>query len=843
MTKVISKNRLLTVFAVSIFSGCGPQLTVIPLGSNLTPPVPKVLELTENQKIRQEKSQEFQSQVDTAIRGNTEDQNTWLLENDASFSDLMKQRQFVPTTLDQQGTLSHSGHGTGFEGGPIARYGLLSAKAVKLPETLSSRPLFAKLDFLITVGPLPAAAEPNTQTKVRELFIQGLNQLHGFQSLEAERSFKEAWSLAPSSPMIYWGLAMANTIFFTGQPQRALSYIQKADALKAYGNPTERGLIDALLELFKSPSSSKIQRQIRYVKKLQDLAKGPHSNIEVKAIYVEAIWELGLNFFWDKNYQGYNFSSEFYASMGTDIEELNSMLDQVLAQCPNHPAHHYKIHLWDDENPTRALDSAREIGFSSPTVAHMWHMAAHIYLGLGRFRDMARATESSARADHSYMLRADVMPYEIHNYFHNNSWLVRASARAGKIKMAVETTKDLIRQPRHPVLNNPHPLNDEKLWTGSAQLALQHEAYQHLIVAYNKWDFVLDDKIVYDYLLETPEDSPSAKFNLSLLLDACVVTARKDCFESHSKNLSEALKKELDIEGVKKRINIFSASTAVDFVKAYNDSGAIPKQLAPAALEKALDLGVSNEKLLFELLNIISTTKKSLAYLTYETRVWWALGNIQKMNETFKILSELASDADVDDDFFTKNIPTILVKDGKWAQARNWPADLSEKMDFSFIEKLGPLTWEPRKSPSIAELPVADDRPTLLVFYLGPSCESCVPQIKDLSALYSKLKNESCGDPSFDVVAVSSEGPDSAQPKTSGFPVVVDSNLKHFKSFGLIDQFDPKRGPLHGIFLISQGKILWRDISTVPFNNLTFLFKETQRLVRDYGPVTEKSCN
>jgi hypothetical protein len=42
-----------------------------------------------------------------------------------------------------------------------------------------------------------------------------------------------------------------------------------------------------------------------------------------------------------------------------------------------HPAHHYRIHLWDDEKPARALVSASLCGQTSPGIAHMWHMPGH----------------------------------------------------------------------------------------------------------------------------------------------------------------------------------------------------------------------------------------------------------------------------------------------------------------------------------------------------------------------------------------------------------------------------------------------------------------------------------
>ena len=50
---------------------------------------------------------------------------------------------------------------------------------------------------------------------------------------------------------------------------------------------------------------------------------------------------------------------------------INALLDDVFAVDPNHPAHHYRIHLWDYENPEIALQSAAMCGPSLPDIAHM----------------------------------------------------------------------------------------------------------------------------------------------------------------------------------------------------------------------------------------------------------------------------------------------------------------------------------------------------------------------------------------------------------------------------------------------------------------------------------------
>ena len=48
------------------------------------------------------------------------------------------------------------------------------------------------------------------------------------------------------------------------------------------------------------------------------------------------------------------------------LVDEDALLDQVFAVAPLHPAHHYRVHLWDQEVADRALRSAAVIGDEGP---------------------------------------------------------------------------------------------------------------------------------------------------------------------------------------------------------------------------------------------------------------------------------------------------------------------------------------------------------------------------------------------------------------------------------------------------------------------------------------------
>jgi peroxiredoxin len=137
-----------------------------------------------------------------------------------------------------------------------------------------------------------------------------------------------------------------------------------------------------------------------------------------------------------------------------DRETVDALLGEVFKAEPLHPAHHYRIHLWDDPKPERALASAALGGPAAPSIAHMWHMPGHIYSKLHRYQDAVYQQEASARVDHAYMTRDRVTPYQIHNYAHNNEWLIRNLVHIGRVRDAVQMALNLIEVPRHPKLNS-----------------------------------------------------------------------------------------------------------------------------------------------------------------------------------------------------------------------------------------------------------------------------------------------------------------------------------------------------------------------------------------------------
>jgi len=267
---------------------------------------------------------------------------------------------------------------------------------------------------------------------VQKFIEQGVGQLHGFWNFEAERSFRHAALLDPDCAMAYWGMTMANS----GNEKRAKAFIAEAVKRKEKVSGREKMYIDGLNAYIQAGKAKKKDRAQKYTKSLERLIYEYPDDLDAKAFLALQMWK--------------NRSNDIPISSYLAIDAL---LQQVFAVEPMHPCHHYRIHLWDYEKPATAVTSAARCGQTSPGIAHMWHMPGHIFSRLKRYNDAAWQQEASARVDHAHMIRDRVMPDQIHNFAHNNEWLIRNLVFVGRVSDALNLAKNMTELPMHPKYN------------------------------------------------------------------------------------------------------------------------------------------------------------------------------------------------------------------------------------------------------------------------------------------------------------------------------------------------------------------------------------------------------
>ncbi|MEO2031290.1 MAG: alkyl hydroperoxide reductase, partial [Planctomycetaceae bacterium] len=315
-------------------------------------------------------------------------------------------------TADEKLPEGHSNHGEIFNEGPRQAAYLMDG--------------VGRISFGVT-SDLPKAVA---------FVVQGVGQLHGFWYFESERSFRQAAAIDPQCAIAYWGMAMSNR----KNADRAKGFISRAMELKDDASRREQLYIEAFdryINAADEEDTEKEERAAKYIEDLEDLLFEFPDDIEAKAFLCE--------FQWSARRDGLEFNSYL---------AVDALIQQIHAVEPLHPAHHYRIHLWDRKKAEMALEAAAHCGPAAPAIAHMWHMPGHIYSRLHRYHDAVWQQEASARVDHAHMMKDMVLPDQIHNFAHNNEWCIRNLIHIGRVHDAIDLAKNMIELPRHPEYNH-----------------------------------------------------------------------------------------------------------------------------------------------------------------------------------------------------------------------------------------------------------------------------------------------------------------------------------------------------------------------------------------------------
>ena len=385
----------------------------------------------------------------------------------------------------------------------------------------------------------------------------------------------------------------------------------------------------------------------------------------------------------------------------------------------------------------------------------MWHMPGHIYSKLKRYGDAAWQQEASARVDHAHMIRARLMPDQIHNFAHNNEWLVRNLIFVGRVNDALDLSRNLISLPRHPKYNS---LDKRGSYKYGRQRLLQ------VVTEYGLWDALLKESGGHD--LPTTSDKSQQQEWLGWLAVARFMTGdteraaktlqslrrrrialltqkldladrrneandgdQQETDDKEKKPTREELKKQIeslrpviaraaaaaatkrkDIEALKRLAKTAKLNSLIE-AQWLADAGDIPAALKLA--EKAAGEG-----------------KNQVRPTAVVVDLLWRKGDQDEAKKRFEQLRKLAGVADIGTPMLAKLAPVAKAAgiEGDWRIPPQPADDLGNRPP---LDDLGPFRWQPYVAPSWeATLPDGeltsssqyDGRSRLVIFYLGFGC-------------------------------------------------------------------------------------------------------------------------
>jgi tetratricopeptide (TPR) repeat protein len=289
--------------------------------------------------------------------------------------------------------------------------------------------------------------------EAQKFFDQGINQMHSFWAVEAERSFLQAAQLDPEAPMPWWGVSMvaagdyrprfqldtANKVFGTNRDprivnKRAVEAAEKAQALSAKASDLEKMYIAAIVAR-RMPPRVGLDSDEGYIAALKAIVAKHPKEVEAKSY-------LALH-----TMRGYTLP-DHKPNPGT--MEAVQMLREMLVDHPGHAGvHHYVIHGF--EGATFAKDawlSCKRYAELVPNIPHALHMPGHIYSQTGRWEDAAKSFSDAAENELTW-IKADKL-YGRGHHGHNVHYLSTALSFSGQYDKAIEKAQHLLEFKENP---------------------------------------------------------------------------------------------------------------------------------------------------------------------------------------------------------------------------------------------------------------------------------------------------------------------------------------------------------------------------------------------------------
>ncbi len=742
----------------------------------------------------------------------------------------------------------HSLHGEAFNDGPRQEAHLMAGTG--------------QVDFPVSTKSKPA----------QQFFTQGVGQLHGFWYYEAERSFRQAAKFDPDCAMAYWGMTMANV----NNDKRARGFLAKASALKDKASAREKRWIEALEKFYredKDDKRDKKQRATDFIADLDALVQEYPDDTEAKAFLAWKIWHVKGD-----------------VPIASPMA-VNALLDQVFAANPAHPAHHYRIHLWDGFKPAQGVSAAAACGPAAPGIAHMWHMPGHIYSKLKRFDDAAWQQEASTRVDHAYMIENLILPDQIHNYAHNEEWLVRTFNELGKFREALFLSQSLIRNPRHPAFNT--------LDKGSCSATHGRNRLIETLVKWRQWDLLLSAAknpsilpAVIQPALEVPRLKALGLAHFSLSDAGALATvidqlAKLDQKEAAKKPGTSAKPQEeiRKAEPVEAESKTAAAKPAESKNKDKPGNAGKAPVAKPGAKPKprASETALAELRALHAVLTKAENAAKTLDAVKDLDKIiaaeaWMRLENQDKaveLSQNFpqdlagniakaKLLHACGKTEDARKAFDLAHAAAFAMDDklpaaqdlqtlAKAFGVKTWKVDPPKRSDLGErppLNSFGPMFWQPAAAPAWTVTGMdgrairngsTPNQAQLLVFYLGADCSHCVEQMNALAKHYTAFVEAGIAvhaispQPPGPALALraklqTGQGPQCLD-NPEDLPLYSDPEFAAFKAFRVFDDFENE--PLHGVILLDQDqRIRWLDISYQPFTDIPFLLSEAKRQLR-----------
>jgi peroxiredoxin len=464
------------------------------------------------------------------------------------------------------------------------------------------------------------------------------------------------------------------------------------------------------------------------------------------------------------------------------------------------------------------------------------------------------------------MIRDRIFPDQIHNYAHNNEWLVRSLGHVGRIHDAIDLAKNMSELPRHPKLNS---LSMRKC-ASYARTRLFED-----LTRFELWNDLIalcETQYLEPTEIATEQVKRLRRLGSAFIRSGEVARGRTQLAElerrlAHEQGLPEGA--ELRPEPVslpsgddgkfpaksdaekERETRVRPLNLAIDEVRGhlYVSRGEFDAALRllkraggvdPIYLARLEWEAGRKGTALKDVRSAVDSKKGQVQPLAGLVELLWRAGERQEAAERFAELRELAAHADLDAPPLARLAPiaAALGLPSDWRIVKSEATDVGDRPP---LDSLGPFRWSPPPAPHWTltdgagqefSLSQYRGRPVVLIFYLGYQCLHCAEQLQKFAPLTQEFQSAGIA-----LLAISTDDHAGLQksienykPGVFPFPLTSNATLDVFRAYKVYDDFENK--PLHGTFFIDgAGLVRWHDIGYEPFQDPRFLLNEAKRLL------------
>ena len=349
--------------------------------------------------------------------------------------------------------------------------------------------------------------------EARKMFVLAHGHMLNYNHEEAIACFTKCVELDPNCAMAWWGIAYCVSSNYNWTPGLGSGYdpIQMALSVKEGCTELEQDLIEALAERHSEeardaadPSvlnmGNSPELNVAFAEAMAPLYEKYRGNLDVTAIYVEALMNLKAWQLWDKDTK----TGEI-----TPADDNTLLLVKVLEdafesseEARVHPAlcHLYCHALELSPFPERALPAADVLRTSMPGLGHLVHMPSHIDAWVGQWKEAIDCNIAAVEADDHYVETTgnESQFYKFYR-MHNHHFVVWCAMFDGQYETALKYARKAVAT---------LPAGDENsgvqfMLAGIIPMgAIFLESYVtmpwHVMIRFGKWDDIIAEPLHSD---------------------------------------------------------------------------------------------------------------------------------------------------------------------------------------------------------------------------------------------------------------------------------------------------------------------------------------------------------